>query len=92
MKRVTVLQAESYDPDRLLNTLIERFNFKNDAGLARALEIAPPMISKLRHRRLPVGPAILIRMHEVTEMSIRELRELMGDATLRPARPGKQAA
>jgi hypothetical protein len=28
---------------------------------------------------LPVGASLLIRMHEVTGMSIRELRDLMGD-------------
>jgi hypothetical protein len=28
---------------------------------------------------LPVGASLLIRMHEVSEMSISELRQLMGD-------------
>jgi hypothetical protein len=28
---------------------------------------------------LPVGASLLIRMHEVTGMSIRDLRDLMGD-------------
>jgi Sec-independent protein translocase protein TatA len=43
------------------------------------LEVAPPVISKIRHHRLPVGASLLIRMHEVTGMSIRDLRDLMGD-------------
>ncbi|MEN3366729.1 MAG: hypothetical protein V7606_4003 [Burkholderiales bacterium] len=68
-----------YDPNRLLNTLIARLNLKNDAALSRALEVAPPLISKIRHGRLPVGAALLIRMHEVSNISIKELRELMGD-------------
>lgn|SRR5690606_32814446 len=68
-----------YDPDYLLGSLIERMNLKNDAALSRALEVAPPVISKIRHRRLPVGASLLIRMHEVTNLSIQELRELMGD-------------
>jgi 2-methylcitrate dehydratase PrpD len=38
-----------------------------------------PVISKIRHRRLPVGASLLIRMHEVSDLSIRELRNLMGD-------------
>jgi hypothetical protein len=54
-------------------------NLKNDAALSRALEVAPPVISKIRHRRLPVGASMLIRMHEVSTMSVRELRDLMGD-------------
>jgi hypothetical protein len=52
---------------------------KNDAALSRALEVAPPVISKIRHYRLPVGASLLIRMHEVSDMTIRDLRALMGD-------------
>lgn len=69
----------AYDPNNLLDSLIEKLHLKNDVALSRALEVAPPVISKIRHRRLPVGASLLIRMHEVTDLSIRELRELMGD-------------
>lgn len=69
----------NYDPNHLLDSLIEKLNLKNDAALSRALEVAPPVISKIRHRRLPVGASLLIRMHEVSDLSIRELRNLMGD-------------
>jgi hypothetical protein len=71
--------AQRYDPDHLLATLIERLNLKNDAALSRALEVSPPVISKIRHRRLPVTASLLIRMHEVSTLSIKELRLLMGD-------------
>ncbi|MGH8808326.1 MAG: hypothetical protein ACREX0_10650 [Noviherbaspirillum sp.] len=76
--RETMTQS-SYDPNRLLNALIEKTNSKNDAALSRVLEVAPPLISKIRHRRLPIGASMLIRMHEVVGMSIGELRDLMGD-------------
>lgn len=75
----TILDQVNYDPNHLLDALIEKLHLKNDAALSRALEVAPPVISKIRHRRLPVGASLLIRMHEVSELSIRELRELMGD-------------
>jgi len=68
-----------YDPNHLLESLIQKLNLKNDAALSRALEVAPPLISKIRHRRLPVGASLLIRMHEVSQLSIKDLRELMGD-------------
>lgn len=74
-----VTEERHYDPNRLLDTLIERLRIKNDAALSRALEVAPPVISKIRHNRLPVGASLLIRMHEVSDLSIRELRQLMGD-------------
>ena len=70
---------ETYNPNHLLDTLREKMKLKNDAALSRALEVAPPVISKIRHRTLPVGASLLIRMHEVSNLSIRELRVLMGD-------------
>jgi plasmid maintenance system antidote protein VapI len=73
------LRNPQYDPNNLLGSLIQKLNLKNDAALSRALEVAPPVISKIRHRRLPVGASLLIRMHEVCGLSIKELRELMGD-------------
>lgn len=74
------LSAEAtYDPNHLLDCLIAKLDLKNDAALSRALEVAAPVISKIRHRRLPVGASMLIRMHETSEMSIADLRELMGD-------------
>lgn len=69
----------SYDPNNLLDSLIEKLGLKNDAALSRALEVAAPVISKIRHRRLPVGASMLIRMHEISDMSISDLRHLMGD-------------
>jgi plasmid maintenance system antidote protein VapI len=68
-----------YDPDRLLDAMLEKLHLKNDAALCRALEVAPPVISKVRHRRLPVGASLLIRLHEVSDLSVSQLRELLGD-------------
>lgn len=68
-----------YDPNPLLDTLIEKLELKNDAALARQLEVAPPVISKIRHRTLRVGATMLLRMHDASELTIRELRKLMGE-------------
>ena len=72
-----------YNPGRLLDALAERLGAKNDAALSRALEVAPPVLSKIRHGRLPVGATILLRMHEASGIAIRELRDLMGDRRAR---------
>jgi plasmid maintenance system antidote protein VapI len=74
-----VERPEAYDPDNLLNAILQQMKLRNDAALARTLEVSPPVISKIRQRRLPIGASLLIRMHEVTGKSIRHLRELMGD-------------
>ena len=60
----------------LLDMLLDKPGMKNDAALARALEVAPPVISKIRHGRLPVGASLLIRMHEVFDVSISELKRI----------------
>lgn len=79
MSAQEAIENDAFNPNHLLNTLIERMNLKNDAALSRLLEVAPPVISKVRHGRLPVGASLLIRMHEETNISIRELRQLLGD-------------
>jgi len=75
----TVPETAIYTPDNLLDAIIAKLGLKNDAALSRALEVAPPVISKIRHRTLPIGATILLRMHEVSDFSIRELKAMMGN-------------
>jgi len=77
-----------YDPNRVLDAIINKLKLKNDAALSRVLEVAPPVISKIRHSTLPIGATILLRMHEVSDFSIRELRTLM----VRTDAPGDSGA
>jgi hypothetical protein len=70
-------EGAEYDPNRVLDAIIAKLRLKNDAALSRLLEVAPPVISKIRHNTLPIGATILLRMHEVSDFSIGELRELM---------------
>ena len=72
-------ENEAMNPGALLEHLLKHLNLKTDAALSRALEVAPPVISKIRTGRQPVGPTMLIRMHEVSDISIKDLRALMGD-------------
>ena len=68
-----------YNPSNLLNFLQKLLSCKNDAQLARLLEISAPAICKIRRRNFPIAASLLIRMHEVTNMSITDLRKLAGD-------------
>jgi len=68
-----------FDQGALLDILIAHLHLKNDAQLARSLNVAAPAISKLRHHKLPVGAAMLLRMHEESGFTIKELRAMMGD-------------
>lgn len=62
----------------ILDKMIDRLDLKNDAALSRVLKLAPPVLSKLRHGRLPFGAAHQIRAHEVTGWSIADIKEILG--------------
>jgi hypothetical protein len=72
-------EDSGYEPHRLLDVLCRNYLLKNDADLARFLEVSAPIICKVRSRTLPVSAALLIRMHEATGLAIEDLRYLMGD-------------
>lgn len=72
-------KTEALNPNALLDHLMQKLQLKNDAALARALEVQPPVISKIRHGHLPIGATALIAMHELTGESVADLRLVMGD-------------
>lgn len=76
-------------PNHLLDVLIDKLNLKNDAALSRALYLAPPVISKMRHLKLPVSNSFLINAHEESGLSIADLKKLAG---LPAAKPFRQVA
>jgi hypothetical protein len=78
--------ATAQDDEKKLNTknqsqlvdlLLETLRLKNDAALSRLLEVEPPVISKIRHGRMPVGAAMLIRLHEESGLSIGAMKEYL---------------
>jgi hypothetical protein len=68
-----------YDPNKLFDILGARLDIKNDVSLSRALKMSPALLRKIRQRAFPIGGSILIRAHEISGLSIRELRDLMND-------------
>lgn len=62
----------------LLDWAIDKLNLRNDADLARKLSISPGVISKLRHGHLAVGPALLVKIHEATDVPTKELKKIAG--------------
>ena len=76
-----------FNPCNLLDALTKILGLKNDSALARVLDVSPPVLSKIRHRTLPVSGAVLVRMHEVSGLTISDLRFLMNDVGPR-FRPG----
>ena len=61
----------------LFDRIIDDQKLKNDAALARYLEIQPPQISKIRHGNLSVGDSMKINIHKRTGLSIDAIEKLI---------------
>jgi hypothetical protein len=69
----------SYDPGRLLDALAAQLRLSTDSLLATFLNMAQSVVSKIRRCQLPISATMLIRMGDVSGMTIDEMRCLMGD-------------
>jgi len=65
----------SENSDKVLDMLLEQYGLKYDSALARMLGVAPSIVSKLRNRKLPIGPALLLRILEITNSTLSELQQ-----------------
>jgi hypothetical protein len=63
-------------PHPLFDRMIEVYKLKNDAALSRFLKIPPSNLSRYRSRVLPIGPNVILHVHDVTGWSIRAIKEL----------------
>jgi hypothetical protein len=77
--KARLTRTATYDPNALLDALKDLMKLKNDAALSLALDIQPPVLSKIRHYRMPVSGAVLLRMHEASSVSVTDLQAMMGD-------------
>ncbi len=69
----------NYDPNALVNSVICTLHLKNDFHLSKVLGISPSTIARIRYFQLPVSASILVRLHQETGLSVKELRAMMGD-------------
>jgi plasmid maintenance system antidote protein VapI len=74
----TRITREIMSGNSLINAALNAGNLKNDAALARLIDVAPPVISKIRSGRLPVGPSMILKLHEHPDlkMSLGDIRKL----------------
>lgn len=60
-----------------IEVVLNAMNLISDAALARAFGTTAPVISKVRNGRTPISDALIICAHEVTGLSIRELKSYL---------------
>lgn len=71
-------REEGYDGNTLINGLQRRYAKRNDADLARMLWLSPAIICKIRKNRLGISAQLILRIHDITGLSISEIRQLAG--------------
>lgn len=62
---------------KVLDTIISEFNLKNDAALAKFLEISPPAVSKIRSGYNKLGGDGILNVYDKTGWSIETIRKLL---------------
>lgn len=62
----------------VLDVVLQKHNLKNDAALCRAIQVTPPTICKIRSSAQPLGFMLLVKLHEFTGMSTKEIKALAG--------------
>jgi len=62
--------------DHLVDHLLNAYNIRNDAALAKALGLHAPTISKLRNGRMSLTPSFMIRVHETFGTPIAEIKRI----------------
>lgn len=87
MKREELVKLESYDPDALLDLVIDKKHLRTDAGLSRAVGVGAPVLSKIRHKHLKISNDLLVRLHDVAGLDLDYMRRIAGI----PRTPGTTA-
>ena len=72
------LDCPTYDPVALLDFLRDKLPARNDSDVARKLGTYSALISKVRNKKHPLSAAMLLRIHDVTGIGIKELKEAAG--------------
>jgi hypothetical protein len=71
------ISNENYDPNRLLDGLIEKLHLENDAALASKLQLNHRLITMIRERTLTISASMLMLIQDMAGMQIQELRALL---------------
>lgn len=67
-------------PHWMLDYLLVTYKVKNDAELAKRLNVRSPVISKIRNRKVPVGAPLILEIHEEFELPIKEIKALIAES------------
>ena len=66
--------------NRLFDHLLRTYKVKNDSALAKLLGVLPPVVSKIRSGHAGMSDTILLAVHEVFEMPIKDIKGMLSDS------------
>jgi hypothetical protein len=81
-----------YDPNRLLDALLDRLDLSSDQALAQHLHISFKTLDKIRSGALQLSATLLLHMAERAATNMEELRSIVGDRRKKLRMPCRIAA
>jgi hypothetical protein len=73
-----LFKLEGYDPNALFDSLITIYKLRNDSALAKMLGVGAPVICKARNKTSSITGELLIRIWDITGITVDELRAMAG--------------
>lgn len=70
---------DSYDPAAMLNRVRKQLGLVSDRHLTLLCDIPFNRFRRIKERKLPMSPTLLLRLHELTGIDAHALRAWMGD-------------
>lgn len=67
-----------YNPGGLLDQVKALNHLASDAALAAFLQVAPPVICKVRNQRTIIGDSLILRIVEFAGMTVPQVRAYIG--------------
>lgn len=71
------MEEKKLQPNALVDYLLKKLGLKNDRQLAEYFDVLPPVISKIRNRRMSVSANMILLIHEKLDMPVPEIRRLI---------------
>ena len=65
--------------NRLFDHLLRTYKIKNDSALAAELGISRPGLSKIRNGFVGMGDSVVIAIHDVFDMSIKDIKGMLSE-------------
>ena len=71
------MEEKKLQPNALVDYLLKKLDLKNDRQLAEYFDVLPPVISKIRNRRMSVSANMILLIHEKLDIPVAEIRRLI---------------